>query len=210
MKQDNTLRTFEGAVAIVTGGASGIGRALAEALVRRGAQVVLADLQIDLAEATVAGMRSHGGKATAAELDVTDFPVMNRLVQDTLNACGRLDYMFNNAGISIGGEVRLYHIEDWYRVFDVNIRGVANGVQAAYPVMVNQLGVGSKCIESGGAVDSWHHHVEQDQVGSKPTRHLDRLSARLAHLDLGSTPGTQGDTDDGQDVGIVVDDENAL
>ncbi len=138
MKQDNTLRTFEGAVAIVTGGASGIGRALAKALVRRGAQVVVADLQIDLAEETVAGIRSHGGKATAAELDVTDFPVMNRLVQDTLNVCGRLDYMFNNAGIGIGGEVRLYHIEDWYRVFDVNIRGVANGVQAAYPVMVNQ------------------------------------------------------------------------
>jgi NAD(P)-dependent dehydrogenase (short-subunit alcohol dehydrogenase family) len=76
--------------------------------------------------------------ATAAELDVTDFPAMDRLVQTTLSTHGRLDYFFNNAGIGIGGEVRHYQIDDWYRVLDVNLRGVVNGVQAAYPIMLQQ------------------------------------------------------------------------
>jgi NAD(P)-dependent dehydrogenase (short-subunit alcohol dehydrogenase family) len=136
---DNTmLRTFQGAVAIITGGASGIGRALGEALVGRGAEVVLADLQSDLAEEVAAKLRASGGKATAKTVDVTDFAAVDALVQETVAGCGRLDYMFNNAGIGIGGEVRYYQIEDWNRVFDVNLRGVANGIQAAYAVMLKQ------------------------------------------------------------------------
>jgi NAD(P)-dependent dehydrogenase (short-subunit alcohol dehydrogenase family) len=132
------LRTFQGAVAIVTGAASGIGKALAAGLARRGAQVVLADLQQEPAEAAAEEICRLGGQASARRLDVRDFAAVNDLVRDTAEAAGRLDYLFNNAGITIGGEVRHYQIEDWYQVLDVNLRGVVNGVQAAYGIMVRQ------------------------------------------------------------------------
>ncbi len=129
---------FDGAVAIVTGGASGIGRALAEALARRGATVVLGDLQTELAEEVAGGIRSRDGEARAESLDVTDFPAMEMLVRRTVDVHGRLDYIFNNAGIAIAGGVDHYSLEDWYRVLDVDLRGVVHGVHAAYPVMCEQ------------------------------------------------------------------------
>ncbi len=138
MKHVDSLRTFEGAATIVTGGASGIGRALGEALARRGASVVLADLQVDLAEEVAARIQECGGRAIAEALDVTDFAATSRLVQDSFQREGRLDYIFNNAGIGIAGEARYYELEDWYRVLDVNLRGVVHGVQAAYPIMLRQ------------------------------------------------------------------------
>jgi NAD(P)-dependent dehydrogenase (short-subunit alcohol dehydrogenase family) len=138
MKPDDSLRTYSGAVAVVTGGASGIGRALAEALAGRGARVVIADLQIDLAREVTAGIVEKGGHATAELLDVTDFAATEQLIQCTFRNEGRLDYVFNNAGIGIQGEVRLYDLKDWYRVLDVNLRGVVNGVQAAYQIMLRQ------------------------------------------------------------------------
>ena len=138
MEHDSTLRIFDGAVAIITGGASGIGRALSEALGRRGASVVLADRQVALAQEVVAGIQERGGKASAVELDVTDFSAVDQFVRATAQAQGRLDYMFNNAGIAIGGEVRVCQIEDWDSVLNVNLHGVVNGVQAAYPIMLDQ------------------------------------------------------------------------
>jgi NAD(P)-dependent dehydrogenase (short-subunit alcohol dehydrogenase family) len=138
MPPDKKLRIFSGAVAIVTGGASGIGQALAEALARRGATVVIADLQSELARQTAEKIISSGGKANAVHIDVTDFTAVSRLVEATVNEHGRLDYMFNNAGMGIVGEVRDYQIEDWKRVIDVNLGGVIHGVQAAYPVMLKQ------------------------------------------------------------------------
>lgn len=137
-RRTSGLRTFDGAVAVVTGGASGIGRALAEAMVRRGARVVLADRQIDLARQVADGIRSRGGEASAVEVDVTDFAAVEAAVRETFEACGRLDYLFNNAGIGIGGEAELYELEHWTRVLDVNVRGVVHGVQAAYPRMLRQ------------------------------------------------------------------------
>ena len=138
MEHDSTLRIFDGAVAIMTGGASGIGRALGEALARRGASIVLADRQVALAQEVAAGIQARGGKASAVELDVTNFTAVDQFVRATAQAQGRLDYMFNNAGIAIGGEVRLCQIEDWDAVLNVNLHGVVNGVQAAYPVMLSQ------------------------------------------------------------------------
>ena len=138
MEHASALRIFDGAVAIITGGASGIGRALSEALGRRGASVILADRQAALAQEVAAGIRERGGQASAVELDVTDFTAVDQLVRATAQAQGRLDYMFNNAGIAIGGEVRVCHIEDWAAVLNVNLHGVVNGVQAAYPVMLSQ------------------------------------------------------------------------
>ncbi len=132
------VRTFGGAVAVVTGGASGIGRALAEALAGRGATVVLGDLQAELATEVAAGIRSRGGAATAAELDVADYLAVERLVRAAVSDHGRLDYIFNNAGIGISGGIDRYQLEDWYRVLEVNLRGVVHGVHAAYPVMCEQ------------------------------------------------------------------------
>lgn len=132
------IRTFDGAVAIVTGGASGIGRALAEALARQGASTVLGDLQAELAEEVAAGIRTGGGEARAESLDVTDFPAVERLVRQAVDLHGRLDYIFNNAGIAVAGGIDLYTLEDWYRVLDVDLRGVVHGVHAAYPVMCEQ------------------------------------------------------------------------
>jgi len=138
VESNKVIRIFDGATAIVTGGASGIGRALAGALAKRGCEVVLADLQIELAKEVASEINVSGGKADAVKIDVTDFPAMQHLVQETVKRTGRLDYIFNNAGIVIGGSVNLYGIEDWNRIIDVNLRGVINGIQAAYKIMVAQ------------------------------------------------------------------------
>ena len=135
---DRELRVFDGSTAVITGGASGIGRALGEELAKRGSEVVLADLQSELAEEVASGIRAAGGKATALKLDVTDFSAVESLLQETVERTGRLDYMFNNAGITIAGPIRLHTIEDWNRIIDVNLRGVVNGVQAAYQIMLAQ------------------------------------------------------------------------
>ena len=138
MKSNKTIRIFKGATAIVTGAASGIGRALAEELAKRGCEVVLADLQIELAEDVASEICGSGGRASAVKIDVSDFSAMAQSVQETVERTGRLDYIFNNAGIAIGGKVAQYGIEDWNRMVDVNLRGVINGVQAAYPIMIKQ------------------------------------------------------------------------
>jgi len=138
MQSNKTIRIFAGATAIVTGGASGIGRALAEGLAKRGSEVILADLQVDLAERVASEIQASGGRAKAVKVDVRDFRAVERLVQEAFERTGRLDYIFNNAGIAIGGPVRLYGIEDWNQIIDVNLRGVINGIQAAYKRMIGQ------------------------------------------------------------------------
>ncbi len=124
--------------ALVTGGASGIGRALAEALGRRGVAVTIADRQLDLAAQVAEGIRASGGAATAVELDVRDAARFRTVVEELVAREGRLDYLFNNAGIGVSAEIKDYELEDWDDVLDVNLRGVAYGIQAAYPVMVRQ------------------------------------------------------------------------
>jgi NAD(P)-dependent dehydrogenase (short-subunit alcohol dehydrogenase family) len=138
MESNKAIRIFGGATAIVTGGASGIGRALAEELAKRGCEVVLADLQIESAEEVASEIRASGGKATAVKIDVTDFSAMEQLAQETASRTGRLDFIFNNAGIAIGGLVNRLGIEDWNRIVDVNLRGVINGIQATYQIMMKQ------------------------------------------------------------------------
>ncbi len=132
------LRIFNGATAIVTGAASGIGRGLSEELAKRGCDIVLADLQREEGEKIAKKINTAGGKATAVELNVTRFSELEQLVLSTVKRTGRLDYMFNNAGIGINGNISHYRIEDWNQILDVNLHGVINGVQAAYQVMIDQ------------------------------------------------------------------------
>jgi NAD(P)-dependent dehydrogenase (short-subunit alcohol dehydrogenase family) len=128
----------EGQVALITGGASGIGRALGEALAARGVTVVLADIQLAAAETAAAEIRGRGQSALAIALDVRDKAAFARAVQATTSRYGRIDYFFNNAGILVGGPAERYEPNDWYDVIDVNVTGVINGVQAVYPVMIAQ------------------------------------------------------------------------
>jgi NAD(P)-dependent dehydrogenase (short-subunit alcohol dehydrogenase family) len=132
------LRSFGGAVALVTGGASGIGAALGRELARRGASVVLADRDGDLAREEAVRITAGGGRAESATLDVRDAVGFATLVNDVFERHGRLDYLFNNAGIAVGGEVSDLTLEDWREAVEVNLMGVVHGVAAAWPRLVAQ------------------------------------------------------------------------
>ena len=96
---------LNGKVALVTGGASGIGRGASERLAEEGAAVVLTDLQDHLGEEVAAGIRKAGGKARFLHHDVTDEAAWEGVIADTRDGHGRLDILVNNAGIAIGGSI---------------------------------------------------------------------------------------------------------
>ena len=125
-------------VALITGGASGIGRALGEAMAARGARIVLVDRQTEVAEEVATLIEGRGGRARALELDVREARQWQRVVDDVMRREGRIDYLFNNAGIGIGGEISDYELSTWDEVIDVNLRGVAYGVHHVYPIMRRQ------------------------------------------------------------------------
>ncbi|WP_205473270.1 SDR family oxidoreductase [Nocardioides sp. SYSU D00038] len=126
-----------GAQAVVTGGGSGIGAALTRALVAAGASVVCADLDLAAAEA-VSAAATGPGTARAVALDVTDAAAVRAVVDDVVATAGRIDLLFNNAGITWAGDTELLTLEQWDAIVDVNIRGVVHGVHAAYPHLVRQ------------------------------------------------------------------------
>jgi NAD(P)-dependent dehydrogenase (short-subunit alcohol dehydrogenase family) len=132
------LRTYARAVALVTGGASGIGRALSAELAQRGATVVLADLQDELAESAADDIRRAGGSARAERLEVADTHAFESLVAGIFTREGRLDYVFNNAGIGVGGLFEHQTAEDFSRIVAVNLTGVLNGVRAVWPRFLAQ------------------------------------------------------------------------
>jgi NAD(P)-dependent dehydrogenase (short-subunit alcohol dehydrogenase family) len=128
------LRTFDGAVVLITGGASGIGAALGRRLAAKGATLVLADRDHEDAKKVAAGLPG----AEAAPLDVRDAADFEALVASVMQRHRRLDYLFNNAGTGVGGEVKDYSLDDWRYIVEVNLMGVIHGVQAAYPRMITQ------------------------------------------------------------------------
>ena len=127
---------YDGAIAWVSGAGSGIGRSLCGALAERGATVVAADIDHDGVEATAA---AHPDSVLARRVDVTDFNAVAASIRGTAADLGQLDLVFNNAGITgPAGEYRFVQAHHWNAVLDVNLRGVINGVTAAYPIMIGQ------------------------------------------------------------------------
>jgi NAD(P)-dependent dehydrogenase (short-subunit alcohol dehydrogenase family) len=129
------VNDFQGRTAIVTGGGSGIGRALVHALAARGAVVTCADLDGAAAAETAA---AAPGRVVATTVDVTDAGQVAAVVQRVAAEHDRLDLMFNNAGITFGGETQDLTLAQWNAIIDVNLRGVVHGVAAAYPLMIRQ------------------------------------------------------------------------
>src|SRR5262245_5973087 len=127
---------FSGKVAFVTGGASGIGCALCKELVRRGAKVVVADIDKKGAQQVASDLTDH--HAEAVELDVANALPVEETIRNVAAKYGRLDYAFNNAAIAAIGEVRDMAAADWQRLVDVNLLGVIYGSMAAYRIMIEQ------------------------------------------------------------------------
>jgi NAD(P)-dependent dehydrogenase (short-subunit alcohol dehydrogenase family) len=127
-------------VAVVTGGASGIGLALADRLAGEGARVVLADVEeAALAEAAKALAATHGeGNVLAVPTDVRDATAVESLASATVDAFGAVHLLFNNAGVSLGGLFWTIPEERWRWIVDVNLLGVVHGVRAFVPIMIEQ------------------------------------------------------------------------
>ncbi|MDT8899753.1 SDR family oxidoreductase [Anaeroselena agilis] len=128
---------FAGKICIVTGGTSGIGFAVSEALLKRGATVYAVGIPAEGVKAAAKKMAGYP-RARFAAVDVTDYEAVQKLVDDVVAECGRLDYMFNNAGIGATVQFEKVTLDFWKKVVDINLWGVIHGVHAAFPVMAKQ------------------------------------------------------------------------
>jgi acetoin reductase-like protein len=129
---------FEGKVAIITGAASGMGRAMALGFAAEGATVIVADLNEEGAQRVVAEIESSGGKGVAKRLDVSNPAESKALVDDVVAQFGRLDILVNNAGIGLIKEVWNTTPDEWDRIFAVNVKGLFFMAQAAAEPMRKQ------------------------------------------------------------------------
>ncbi|MBI5504487.1 MAG: SDR family oxidoreductase [Deltaproteobacteria bacterium] len=134
----NGYRVFRDKIAVITGAASGLGQGFAIEIGKAGGMVVAADINFEGVAQTVATIVAAGGKGEAHRLDVRDSRAVTALVDATVANHGRLDYIFNNAGIATLGLTEEIPIENWDEIIDINLKGVVYGTAAAYRHMVRQ------------------------------------------------------------------------
>lgn len=134
------MKTLQDKVAVVSGGAGGIGRAMGEAFARQGMKVMLADVQAEPLERTVAECQAAGLAIQGHVTDVTNWDSVQALRDATLSAYGRVHVVCNNAGIGAGAEGKMWEHElnDWKWAIGVNVMGVVHGINAFVPVMIEQ------------------------------------------------------------------------
>jgi NAD(P)-dependent dehydrogenase (short-subunit alcohol dehydrogenase family) len=130
------LTSFEGRVAVVTGGGSGIGRALARALAREGARVVVADVEPAVMMETVGLITAAGGEALGVAADVTDLAQVSALADRAFARYGTVHVLCNNAGVVVHGGLETATHRDWQWVIGVNLWGVIHGLEAFLPRMI--------------------------------------------------------------------------
>jgi NAD(P)-dependent dehydrogenase (short-subunit alcohol dehydrogenase family) len=130
-------RDWNGKSAVVTGAASGIGLALTRALIARGAEVWATDIDGAGIKQVAQELGPH---VHPVALDVRDAPAVREVIEGVASEFGRIDFLFNNAGIIMSSEFHDFEVEHVDRIIDVNIRGVVNGTVAAYPLMIRQRG----------------------------------------------------------------------
>lgn len=131
---------LSGKVAIVTGAGSGIGRATAVLFATEGARVVVADIVSRAGEETVAQIRAEGGAAVFVRVDVSRADEVEAMVQTAVRTFGRLDVIFNNAGLTLPATVTETTEDLWTRSIDVNLKGIMLGCKYAIPELLNSGG----------------------------------------------------------------------
>jgi len=132
------MKILENKVAIVTGGASGIGKSICIYLARSGSHVIIADKNYENAQETKVFITSFGGNAKAVCVDVSNVQDIKYLIHNTYKEYGQIDYLFNNAGIGINGEFQDMNLDHWKQIMQVNFWGVVYGCYYVYPIMMKQ------------------------------------------------------------------------
>jgi NAD(P)-dependent dehydrogenase (short-subunit alcohol dehydrogenase family) len=132
------MKEFKGKVAVVTGAASGIGRALAERSVQEGMKVVLADVEVEALAKTEADLKASGADVLAVPTDVSQARDVKALAEKTLEAFGAVHLLCNNAGVGSESAIWETTLEEWEWVMGVNLWGVIHGVRAFVPLMLAQ------------------------------------------------------------------------
>jgi NAD(P)-dependent dehydrogenase (short-subunit alcohol dehydrogenase family) len=130
------MKNFEGRVAVITGAASGFGKAFAEMGAGLGMKLVLADIQADALEATVAELRARGASVIGLRTDVSQATQVQALADAAVAEFGAVHLLFNNAGVLAGGLVWENSEKDWDWVLGVNVRSVIHGVRIFTPLML--------------------------------------------------------------------------
>lgn len=159
---------FEGKVALVTGAASGLGRAAAYAFAERGAKVVVADVDVKGGEATVNHIKNLGGEAIFIKTDVSKSKEVQSLINKTVEIYGRLDYAYNNAGLNrgIGVPTADYLEEDWDIVQSINLKGVWLCMKYEIQQMLKQGGKAS-IVNTASVSGLSPHPADPAYVSSK-------------------------------------------
>lgn len=129
---------FDGKVAVITGAASGFGRAFAQKAAALGMKLVLADVDGDALAASVTALRDAGAEAVGVATDVSQSAQVEALARTALDTFGKVHLLFNNAGVGTGGFLWENTENDWTWVLGVNVMGVAHGVRAFAPIMLRQ------------------------------------------------------------------------
>jgi 3-oxoacyl-[acyl-carrier protein] reductase len=132
------MQDLSGQVAIVTGGAQGIGRAIAEVLAQEGASAVIADLNAKAADETASELTAAGHAAIGVAVDVTDRASTDEMARAVADQLGRIDVLAANAGIYPEADLEAITGEQWDRMMDINVKGVLHSIQACVPQMRGQ------------------------------------------------------------------------
>jgi NAD(P)-dependent dehydrogenase (short-subunit alcohol dehydrogenase family) len=171
---------MDGKVAVVTGAGTGIGRAVATALLNAGWRVALAGRRPDPLAESIAAANAPGKRAVAIPTDVSDPASVQALFDRTVATFGRVDLLFNNAGVSIGGPVEDLAWEQWKQVVDINLNGAFLCAQAAYRVMKSQQPRGGRIVNNGSISA---HAPRPNSIAYTATKHAITGLTRSLSLD---------------------------
>jgi NAD(P)-dependent dehydrogenase (short-subunit alcohol dehydrogenase family) len=202
------METIDGAGAVITGGASGIGFAAARELCSRGARVVLADIEQHTLDGAVTELRDDGFEASGVVCDVRHLEQVEHLADEAFRILGQVRVLFNNAGVGLSGPITQLSHDDWRWVIDVDLWGPIHGVEAFVPRMVEQgggghvlftssfaglvpnVGLGAYCVAKYGVValgEVLARELRDDQIG------VTIVCPMMVETNIGTSQRNRGD-----------------
>lgn len=154
------MKNVQDKVVVITGASSGIGEASAHLLAQHGAKVVLGARRTERLDQLVTAITAQGGRAVYKAVDVVDLDAVNQLILYAKETFGRVDVIFNNAGVMPLSPMSEIKVDEWNRMIDINIRGVLNGIAAGLPLMeaqgsghfINTASIGAHVVVPTAAV----------------------------------------------------------